>query len=462
VSQQTFASSCLSVPSKKVGIYHSSGKRHVHSSPTANIVTKASNYFQSESISAADAQLPVASIREAFLEKETDGILEIAQELLEVFSPKDLIRASISAACGNKGQAASIINSFVGSCALIENPNPSVALSLLDSFYELSDEIGLFPDIITYCAAYKALRLGGNEFDQTAESVLESAERLAKKAGGSKRRRALASARRKAGSSNSLVTNVEDELQKLYGQEIGVLYQDDDVLVLSKPSSMVCFHKRKTTAGKVRKKRQGNQENQKTIDISLVDAVMDLGIPLSTLNPDASGIVHRIDRGTSGCIVLAKNNDAHARLVTAFFTRKVKKEYIALVPAIASDIGGNHDDLPERGSVNLPVDGRPASSSYEIMARFGKSALQLKVGTFTGRKHQVREHLAKGLKRPIFLDPLYSKTEFSTEPKPLLEAVSSGSQRFFLHASTLLIPELGIDVNAPLPSWWVEAVGGLE
>ena len=159
-------------------------------------------------------------------------------------------------------------------------------------------------------------------------------------------------------------------------------------------------------------------------DMSLEDVLLDVGIPLSTLNHDAIGIVHRIDQGTSGCIVLAKNNDVHARLVTYFFTRSVNKSYVALVPfgtaTTDSDNGnsngndtdnnhhGNLKELEPSGTISNDIGGRPTLSKYNIVTTYGTNAIQLKVETKTGCGHQVRVHCAKGLDRPIFLGPIYS------------------------------------------------------
>ena len=137
------------------------------------------------------------------------------------------------------------------------------------------------------------------------------------------------------------------------------------------------------------------------------------------------------------------------------------------------------------GTVNLPVGGRPALSTYEVSERYGNEAALLRVSTTTGRKHQVREHCAVGLGRPIFLDPkFYTRGEndgvvVSRKGKKMGEDLPSedGSaaipesvrtaakewdeNRFFLHASSLSIPEFGVKVEAPLPRWWEEAIEGL-
>jgi len=94
------------------------------------------------------------------------------------------------------------------------------------------------------------------------------------------------------------------------------------------------------------------------MDISLVDALLDIPISLSTLNPIAQGMVHRLDWGTSGTIVLAKTDEAHLRLVASFFLRRVEKKYLALVPGCC-DVGDERlDDLnndDEKSPIPLTV-----------------------------------------------------------------------------------------------------------
>jgi 23S rRNA-/tRNA-specific pseudouridylate synthase len=251
------------------------------------------------------------------------------------------------------------------------------------------------------------------------------------------------------------------------------------------------------------------------MDISLVDALLDCSVSLSTVNPSARGIVHRLDRGTSGTIVLAKTDEVHLKLISLLFLRRSEKKYFALVPGLnkilaAGKFAGEDDgscvgkknltlSLGSSGIIDVPVDGRPARSSYRVVRVFGKEnqsslspdALLLEVATLTGRKHQVRVHCAS-LGHPIFLDPLYAsssilestsrvaengqkkrrgsstvKTDITDQalPKAIADAVDKSNlqpERFFLHAASLSIRELGVSVNAPLPQWWVDTIDQLN
>jgi 23S rRNA-/tRNA-specific pseudouridylate synthase len=161
-----------------------------------------------------------------------------------------------------------------------------------------------------------------------------------------------------------------------------------------------------------------------------------LGVPAY-----APGVVHRLDRGTSGALVLAKTDRAHAALVVSFFRRRPTKTYLCVVVGSPSRdqphdvaVAGNDERLMEgrataapsrdckqaSGVLSLPLDGLPAVSRWKLREEFflegGSSpdaeripnAALLEVETFTGRRHQVRRHVSSGLGCPIALDPLYS------------------------------------------------------
>mmetsp|Transcript_39486 Transcript_39486/g.72850 ORF Transcript_39486/g.72850 Transcript_39486/m.72850 type:complete len:576 (-) Transcript_39486:219-1946(-) len=463
-------------------------------------------------------------LRTAYREGDTDAVLAAAPDLLRQHSARELIVAAIDAADGRTGPSASIANALLGGCVRISSETEGggefgagMARDLLDEWDDLGDE-GDFevaaPDLVTFCLAYAALDAGGEPaWTAVANNVLDRARRLAKKRGGSKIRKAANRAARRRGRPDDgdtvggemIATDAADELAARYGTDFRILHEDADLVVVSKPSGMVCFHKHKTTAGKVgkkkRKKKRGNSggdsdsedgENGNIPDVSLEDSLASLDVPLSNLNPDGRGIVHRIDRGTSGCVVLAKTDEAHARLVAEFFTRGAFKRYDALVPARPSSASGvatavvGSGELEESGEIDLPVDGKASRSIYEVKRRIGDVCLLLGLETKTGRKHQVRVHCSEGLGRPLYLDPVYGAPRVTKAagsrskkgrgsrvldeevpgdlPDPIARIAkgSEGRQRFFLHASALRIPKLGVDVTAPLPLWWQEALTELE
>lgn len=386
-------------------------------------------------------------LRQAYEFGETDGILDLASttKLADDYDLDNLFVTFMEAASYNKGKAAGIINGWIGSCCLMNDREQGATLAwkLLRAYDD--NEMGINPDIVTFSLVYSALvRTDQEEFHVLANIVMERAEQLSKKEGGSKRRRALAASNRK-------ILNPNNVDLSPFG--IKVLHETPHLMVLSKPSGMVCFHKKSTTAGKLTKSRiknqTGSQGDEARIDVSLQDALLHAGIPLSTLNAECRGLVHRIDRGTSGCIVLAKTNDMHAKLVTEFFLRKAKKSYQALVKV------RDEKQIPEEGEISVSIGGRPAKSTYVMEERINNYA-RLRLNTLTGRKHQVRIHCAQGLDAPILLDLLYGDDKLVC-PKPIMN-LSQDGQRFFLHASSLHLMEFGIDCEAALPSWWQDAM----
>ncbi len=476
-------------------------------------------------------------MRDAYDDNETDGILQIASKIKSMDCTGDeLIIKALEAVNYNKGQTAAILNALIASCRckyqkgttttttttttietselneVVIEPDPELGWGIYTAWEDRMEEFGLYPDIVTFCSTYSVMQDGvqlndsnKDYYNECASQVLERAERNSKKIAGSKRRRLLASlSRRKVENKNVRAMECLERLKDLYGQDFDVLFENDDVVVVSKPSGMVCFHSHKTTDGKIRKKnkKKESRKNKKhkdggnvddddeyvndefNSDISLEDALLDIGVQLSTLNPDAMGIVHRIDRGTSGVLVLAKNNESHAKLVTNFFTRSIDKSYLALVPfcaCVTTEADENiRTSLDQSGIINHEISGKPALSTYNIIETYGSNAIQLELQTKTGRKHQVRVHCAKGLNRPIFLDPIYGAVTSNTGVNQLDQLDSSGNVEevtkqiaaimpahpdghyFFLHASSLKMNEFGIDVVSELPFWWKSVLSELK
>jgi 23S rRNA pseudouridine1911/1915/1917 synthase len=185
----------------------------------------------------------------------------------------------------------------------------------------------------------------------------------------------------------------KEQMVKTYG--IQVLYDNDELAILNKPSGMKLFECANPT-----------RRVTKAAAPSLEALLLKQGMELSSLNQDRSrGFVHRLDVGTSGCLVLAKTNSMHAQLISKFFLRQVQKSYIALVSTTTPCTGG-YRRVPDAGTVNLAIDRRPAQSSFQTLERYGSLAAKLREITRQGRKHQVRLHCSKGLQTPILLDPL--------------------------------------------------------
>lgn len=389
------------------------------------------------------------AIQEAWGTSETDGILKLASEIeFEQYEAEDLVFSTLEAV-PTKGQAAGILNAWIGSCSTsIQDLELGAerAWQLLHIYDSLED---MEPDMVTLALVHNAMThvdLTSN-YHTLGNVALERAQHLAKKQGGSKRRKSLATSSRKQ------IGETRPELLECHG--ITILHESDQELIVNKPSGMTVFHKHTTTSGKVsasRRKHQREGSAKEDLDISLEAALLDAGIPLSTLNVDGRGLVHRIDRGTSGCMVLAKTDVRHAQLVSDFFLRKVKKDYQAVVELPEKDI-------PDSGTLDSPVHGRPALSMYTVEERFDDSKARLRVQTKTGRKHQVRVHCAEGLSAPIVGDAKYALLDNTTTTTTDDNDHKNKQQkaRFCLHASGLHVPGIA-EVEAPVPTWWQDEI----
>ncbi len=210
---------------------------------------------------------------------------------------------------------------------------------------------------------------------------------------------------------------------------LDVLYEDADVIAINKSAGMVVH--------------SGAGQHSGT----LVNAVLHRFGKLSAVGGELRpGIVHRLDRFTSGVILIARHDAAHRHLSGQFASREVEKIYLALVHGRVKK---------DQGSITTPIArdpvrrvrmtarlerGRHASTSYQVLKRFDKfTFLDVKIGT--GRTHQIRVHLAS-IGHPVVGDKLYG-------------APASALGRYFLHARqiTFTSPSSGqrITLAAPLP-----------
>lgn len=237
--------------------------------------------------------------------------------------------------------------------------------------------------------------------------------------------------------------NAELELhsEAWQGEEIpiDVIFQDDDILVLNKPAGLVVHP------------ASGNQAG------TLVNALLHHSPELNNL--PRAGIVHRLDKDTTGLLVVAKSFKAHISLVSQLQSRSLKREYEAIVWGV----------MPSGGTVNAPIarhpydrkrmavveDGKEAVSHYRVLKRF-KSHSHIQVQLETGRTHQIRVHMAH-LQYPIVGDKTYGgRLRVPPGSSEKLLTLLRNFSRQALHARRLVLihPNSGSEMSfeAPMPS----------
>jgi 23S rRNA pseudouridine1911/1915/1917 synthase len=242
-----------------------------------------------------------------------------------------------------------------------------------------------------------------------------------------------------------------------------VVYEDDDLAVVNKPAGMMVH----AGAGAT-----DDARNRGT----LVNALLHRFGSLSQRGGEARpGLVHRLDKDTSGLIVVAKNDEAHRKLALEFAQRRAQKTYIALVHGwLKQDHGTvqtsiSRDRIRRTRMTTRRVGGRAAVTHYHVRRRldtvFGKfTLLELKIDT--GRTHQIRVHLAS-LGHPVVGDTLYGAPRVikaRNAKHPLVRELSLS--RNFLHASSLKLahPRTGnvLSFSQPLPRGLLQYLESLE
>jgi len=218
--------------------------------------------------------------------------------------------------------------------------------------------------------------------------------------------------------------------------DLKIVYEDKSILVISKEAGMLTHP------------APGNEKH------TLVNALMYHCKNLSKLSgEERAGIVHRLDKDTSGLLIAAKDENVHHRLSEMFADRKVKKTYVALVEGRFKE---------DRGEIKLPIgrsridrkkmsvaidNGRDAVTAFEVVEEFRHAAL-LNIYPRTGRTHQIRVHL-NYIGHPIVADQVYGSRFSSKIAKDI------GLQRQFLHASKLEfthpVTEKLMEFEDPLP-----------
>lgn len=199
-----------------------------------------------------------------------------------------------------------------------------------------------------------------------------------------------------------------------------VVYEDAALIVVNKPAGLVVHPGAGNRAG--------------TLQNALLHHAPELaGVP-------RSGLVHRLDKDTSGLLVVARSLESHTKLVAALQARKFEREYLAVVNGVMT--GGGTVDAPvgrhatDRLRMSVRDDGRTAVTHYRVLQRY-RAHTQVAVQLETGRTHQIRVHLAH-IRYPIVGDPVYGRRlMLPPAATPALKEALQGFRRQALHARRL-------------------------
>lgn len=220
-----------------------------------------------------------------------------------------------------------------------------------------------------------------------------------------------------------------------------IIYEDSDIAVIDKPKGMVVHP------------AHGNPDN------TLVNALLFHIKDLSGINGEIRpGIVHRLDKDTSGIMVVAKNDNAHRYLSAQIKAQTINREYIALVHGIIKENLGTIDapigrSKVERKKMAVVAEGRNAISHYQVMERFHNYTF-VKVKLVTGRTHQIRVHMAY-MKHSVVGDPLYGSPR---------KHFNLDSQALHAHILGFNHPSTGeyVEFKSPVPKYMEDILGELR
>lgn len=223
---------------------------------------------------------------------------------------------------------------------------------------------------------------------------------------------------------------------------LNVVYEDDDVAVINKPAGMVVHP------------GNGNYEH------TLANALLYRFSSLSNINGDfRPGIVHRIDKDTSGLLIVAKNDFAHQKLSKEIQNHKVSRKYFALVKGEIVENKGKiiapiARDKANRLKMSIDlINGKDAITHFQVLKRYvGYTFVECVLET--GRTHQIRVHM-NYIGYPIIGDPLYGKNNRN---------IYSNGQLLHAHEITFKHPKTGklMDFTCDLPQYFIEVLNSLK
>lgn len=193
------------------------------------------------------------------------------------------------------------------------------------------------------------------------------------------------------------INNVKTDTKDItpWDYPLDIVYEDDDIIIVNKPSGMVVHP------------GNGNKDH------TLVNALKSYTDKLSDINGERLGIVHRIDKDTSGLIIVAKTNKAHEILGEYFKEHSIKREYIALLCGIfphdtaTIDAPIGRDEKNRLRMTVTPNNSKRAVTHLEVLKRYKAGFTLVKARLETGRTHQIRVH-TKYIGYPVYNDPVYA------------------------------------------------------
>lgn len=229
---------------------------------------------------------------------------------------------------------------------------------------------------------------------------------------------------------------------KPYEFKLDIIYQDDDLLVINKPKGLVVH------------------PGSGHIDDTLVNALIYNKIELSTVNGlNRVGIVHRIDKDTSGLLLIAKNDFTHNEIAKELKDHSMKRSYIALVDGIIEEndlkiVGKIGRDKNNRLKMAIdPKNGKEAITHVHVLERYLNQYTLIKCDLETGRTHQIRVHLSS-IKHPLVGDLIYGGSNHIYNNGQLLHAY----KLIFYHPT--LKKEISLEI--PLPKYFLNVLNYLK
>ena len=189
---------------------------------------------------------------------------------------------------------------------------------------------------------------------------------------------------------------------------LDIVFENDNVIVVNKPTGLVVHP------------GSGNKSG------TLVNGLLAYTEDLSEIDEDRPGIVHRIDKDTSGLLLISKNNEAHKILADDFKNKRIKRKYIALVSGVIKE---------DKGKINAPIgrdttdrkrmmvtdkNSKTAITNFTVLERY-KNATLIECILETGRTHQIRVHMAY-IGHPIINDPVYNRKHIINDYGQMLHA----------------------------------------